>query len=69
MIVGWSDDGKLTKVRLTPEGSPALNPAFDVTPSRLVTGLVTERGITPATFEGLARLYPEFAKTKAPRSA
>ena len=35
----------------------------------LVSGLVTERGVTPATFEGLARLYPEFAKTKAPRSA
>jgi len=68
-ITGLSEDGKLTKVRLTPEGSPALNPAFDVTPARLVTGLVTERGVTEASFEGLARLYPEFAKTKAPQSA
>ena len=42
-------------------GSPAANPAFDVTPARLVTGLITERGIAPATREGLASLYPERA--------
>ena len=68
-IGGWADDGKFTKVRLTPEGSPALNPAFDVTPARLVTGFVTERGIAPAGAEGLARLFPEFANVKSPRSA
>ena len=37
----------------------AANPAFDVTPARLVTGLITERGVTPATREGLLELYPE----------
>jgi len=35
-------------VQLTPDGSPAANPAFDVTPARLVTGLITERGVVPA---------------------
>ena len=40
-------------------GSPAANPAFDVTPARLVTGFITERGICPATGDGLRGLYPE----------
>jgi len=48
-------------VRLTPEASPAANPAFDVTPARLVTGLITERGVCAASPEGLRRLYPEHA--------
>ncbi len=46
---------------MTPEGTGALNPAFDVTPARLVTGLITERGIAPASREGLRALFPEFA--------
>ncbi|MEC8174289.1 MAG: S-methyl-5-thioribose-1-phosphate isomerase, partial [Pseudomonadota bacterium] len=41
------------------DGSPAANPAFDVTPARLVTGLVTERGIAEASGEGLLELFPE----------
>ena len=44
-ISGRSADGSLTEVQLVPDGSPALNPAFDVTPARLVTGLITERGV------------------------
>jgi methylthioribose-1-phosphate isomerase len=48
-------------VVLTPESSPAANYAFDVTPARLVTALVTERGTCPASEEGLNRLYPERA--------
>jgi methylthioribose-1-phosphate isomerase len=40
-------------------GSPAANPAFDVTPARLVTGLITERGRIPATEAAIAALYPE----------
>ncbi|TNE56748.1 MAG: S-methyl-5-thioribose-1-phosphate isomerase [Alphaproteobacteria bacterium] len=51
----------VTRVRLTPEASPCVNPAFDVTPARLVTGLITERGICPATEEGLLSLFPENA--------
>jgi methylthioribose-1-phosphate isomerase len=46
-------------VRLVPEGSPAANPAFDVTPARLVTALVTERGVCPASEEGLKSLFGE----------
>jgi methylthioribose-1-phosphate isomerase len=47
---------------IAPDGSPAANYAFDITPARLITGFITERGITPATREGLALLYPEHRK-------
>jgi len=46
-------------VRLTPERSAAANYGFDVTPSRLVTGLITERGICPADEAGILGLFPE----------
>ena len=52
-------DGEITAVLLTPEDSPAANYAFDVTPARLVTGLITERGICDASEEGVLGLYPE----------
>ncbi len=58
-LTGLADGGGLTTVRVVPVGSPALNLAFDVTPARLVTGLITERGVCPATGEGLLGLYPE----------
>lgn len=48
-----------TRVRITPENSRAANPAFDITPSRLVTGLITERGICKASEKGLSKLFPE----------
>ncbi len=51
----------IAEVRVTPETTPAANPAFDVTPARLVTGLITERGIAPASAKGLAELFPEKA--------
>jgi len=54
-------DGELKRVLLTPEDSPAVNYAFDVTPARLVTGLITERGICAASEEGVLGLYPEKA--------
>ncbi len=57
-VTGRGDDGVVASVRVTPEDSPALNPAFDVTPARLVTGLITERGVAPASREGLLSLYP-----------
>jgi methylthioribose-1-phosphate isomerase len=50
-------------VTVVPDGSPVANYAFDVTPARLVTGLITERGILPATREGLAGAFPERSKT------
>jgi methylthioribose-1-phosphate isomerase len=58
-ISGRLGDGSVATVALTPEGSPAANPAFDVTPARLVTGLITERGIAEASEPGLRRLFPE----------
>jgi methylthioribose-1-phosphate isomerase len=58
-ISGLADDGRPTRVRLTPAASPATNPAFDVTPARLVSGLITERGVCLASREALAALYPE----------
>ncbi len=63
-IAGRTPSGEVTTVALTPEGSPAANPAFDVTPARLVTALVTERGVCAASREGLAGLYPELAARK-----
>jgi methylthioribose-1-phosphate isomerase len=58
-ISGRAGDGRPVEVSLTPEGSPARNDAFDITPARLVTGLITERGVCKASTEGLAGLYPE----------
>ena len=51
-------EGEIKEVLLTPENSPAANYAFDVTPSRLVTGLITERGICEASEDGVLGLYP-----------
>jgi methylthioribose-1-phosphate isomerase len=48
---------QLATVQLTPTGSPGFNPAFDVTPARLVTALITERGVAAATEAGLRGLY------------
>ena len=58
-IEGLSATGELVSVRLTPHGCPAANFAFDVTPARLITSLITERGLCPATSAGLRSLYPE----------
>jgi len=58
-IEGWTDAGERVSVRLTPAGSPAENYAFDVTPARLVTALITERGVCPASRSGLLELFPE----------
>lgn len=60
-VLGQLADGSTQMVGLTAPGSPAANPAFDVTPARLVTGLVTERGVCRATREGLLGLFPERA--------
>ncbi len=52
-------DGEIKRVLLTPQKSPAANHAFDITPARLVTGLITERGICEASAQGIFSLYPE----------
>ncbi|MBS0663170.1 MAG: S-methyl-5-thioribose-1-phosphate isomerase [Verrucomicrobia bacterium] len=58
-LSGRRADGTIETVGVVPEGSPAANPAFDVTPARLVTGLITERGVAEASATGLRRLFPE----------
>lgn len=57
-LLGRLADGAIATIALTPEGSEAANPAFDVTPARLVTGLITERGIAEASGVGLRKLFP-----------
>ncbi|ATB50457.1 S-methyl-5-thioribose-1-phosphate isomerase [Corallococcus macrosporus] len=58
-VTGRLASGEVATVRITPEGSPAANYAFDVTPARLVTALITERGVCAASREGLLSLFPE----------
>jgi methylthioribose-1-phosphate isomerase len=60
-MTGRLPDGRIATMRIAAEGSPAANPAFDVTPARLVTGLITERGRCAATADGLRGLFPERA--------
>ncbi len=58
-MTGRTDEGDLVTIQLTPDGSPAANYAFDVTPARYVTGLITERGVCEASRKGLQSLFPE----------
>jgi methylthioribose-1-phosphate isomerase len=58
-MTGRLADGTIATIRVVSADSPAANPAFDVTPARLVTGLITERGRCPASREGLETLFPE----------
>jgi methylthioribose-1-phosphate isomerase len=60
-VWGKLDDGTVGQVQICPDGSPASNPAFDITPARLVTGLITERGVCEASAKGLAQLFPEYS--------
>jgi methylthioribose-1-phosphate isomerase len=60
-IEGWSKNG-LISVRLVPEKSKAANYGFDVTPARLITGLITERGICKADKKSILSLFPEKKK-------
>jgi methylthioribose-1-phosphate isomerase len=59
---GRTADGRIETVRVVPEGSPVANYAFDVTPSRLVTGLITERGLLKADRNALCSAFPERAR-------
>ena len=58
-VTGRTADGAIATVQVIPDGSPVVNYGFDVTPARLVTGLVTERGVASASKEGLLGLFPE----------
>jgi methylthioribose-1-phosphate isomerase len=61
LITGRTADGRMETVRIAPEGSSVANYAFDVTPARLVSGLITERGIIAAARASLAGAFPERA--------
>lgn len=58
-VEGRDRDGGRVRIQVSPAGSPAGNPAFDVTPAALVTGLITERGLCAANEDGLRGLFPE----------
>jgi methylthioribose-1-phosphate isomerase len=58
-VAGRGGDGEPARLWLVPERSPVANPAFDVTPAALVSMLITERGLAPASRAGLSALYPE----------
>jgi methylthioribose-1-phosphate isomerase len=58
-ISGRTADGRIETVRIVPDGSPAANYAFDVTPARLVTGLITERGVIEPSHSAIKRAFPE----------
>ncbi len=60
-IWGKLDDNSVGQVQICPDDTPGGNPAFDVTPARLVSGLITERGVCEASSAGLAALFPEHA--------
>jgi methylthioribose-1-phosphate isomerase len=61
-VRGRAANGELHEVQVVAPGSGALNPGFDVTPARLVTGIITERGVVQASRAGLAPLYPAAAR-------
>ncbi|MCC1482050.1 S-methyl-5-thioribose-1-phosphate isomerase [Roseibaca sp. Y0-43] len=61
-VQGKDPEGKIISVQISPDGTPGRNPAFDVTPAELVTGLITERGVVAATADAMAAAFPEHAK-------
>ena len=65
-MTGRLPDGSVATVEIAPPGTQAANYGFDVTPARLVTGFITERGVAPATRDALAVLYPEHSKGQGP---
>src|SRR6185503_9515260 len=68
-MTGRTADGRIETVRIVPDGSAVANYAFDVTPARLVTGLITERGVVKASRESLKTAFPERALAGVKRTA
>ena len=62
-IAGKDEKGEITTVTLTASGTVAANYGFDVTPARLIEGLITERGICNASENGFLELFPETAES------
>jgi methylthioribose-1-phosphate isomerase len=63
-MTGKTVDGRIETVQIVPDGSPVANYAFDVTPARLISGLITERGIVAANRAALAQAFPERAQVR-----
>jgi S-methyl-5-thioribose-1-phosphate isomerase len=61
-VSGLTREGRVEQVRVAPDGSPAKNPAFDITPASLITGFVTEAGV----FEPRPELIAQFVRGSAP---
>ena len=59
LIQGKDKSGVISKLKVTPEGTIGSNPAFDVTPAKLITGLITEKGVCEASSNGLQKLFPK----------
>jgi methylthioribose-1-phosphate isomerase len=68
-MTGRTQDGRIETVRIVPDGSAVANYAFDVTPARLVTGLITERGVLSPARDALAAAFPERVGEPRSRSA
>src|SRR5262249_15414328 len=64
-MTGRTADGRIETVRIVPDGSAVANYGFDVTPARLVTGLITERGVLTPSRAALAQAFPERAAAAA----
>ena len=64
-MTGRTSDGRIATVEIAAPGSGAANPGFDITPARLVTGFITERGVSPASEEGLRNLFPHASTSSA----
>ena len=64
-LTGRTNAGAIETISILPDGSAAANPAFDVTPARLVTGLITERGVCAPNREAIAEMFPERVISKA----
>lgn len=63
-IQGQAPEGQIAEVQVTPRGVAGGNPAFDVTPNRLVTGLITERGVSEASETALAKMFPDLVRAQ-----
>jgi len=61
-VQGRDEQGRVLMVQIAPDATPARNPAFDVTPAHLITGLITERGVCAATAQALAAMWPDRAR-------
>jgi methylthioribose-1-phosphate isomerase len=68
-ITGRTRDGRIETVTIVPEGSKVANYGFDVTPARLVTGLITERGVVAPSRDALERAFPDHASRRRPKEA